>query len=615
MTEDRDRALLKRFEPILRFTRGEKFFPMSVATYVEECSLWMQRTGEEPVCLVPEGQLDLDVLSSPRAHGFKVAYFLKFIEPLNITELAAYRLQRGLGRKDPRDVFHAGRGRLARVGYASRFVDALFSISLLARGRVPGDTAAAAAINYQRLMAREGERYCYYGRVIRQNAWVILQYWFFYPFNDWRSGFFGVNDHEGDWEMVSLYLSGSDSGAVQPEWVAYAAHDFTGDDLRRRWDDPLLEKIGDHPVVYAAAGSHACYFRPGEYLAEVELPFLSPLKRVVISVQMGLRKLAEALLGEREPVAPPTTSDAFRVPFVDYARGDGRAIGPGQDLEWDSPGLLSPPPAWALNYRGMWGLYARDPIAGENAPAGPVYDRDGSVRQSWYDPLAWAGLNKVPPSEETLERVYHRQAEIRRQQAARDEEVRRKGDLLMDLGVEAAAMKGLPHLEEVYTAHLDRLRALEAEVDALRVEIAENEALLEALTYYENRLRDGSRPPVRAHLRRALEPDELVDLRLTVLAEMWSAISIGLMLIAFVAIFFFFQQYLVFALVALLSLIIFLEAGFRRRLSSLITSVTNGLALVCALILMFDFFWELVAIAVVLTGGYIMFENLAELWE
>ena len=46
--------------------------------------------------------------------------------------------------KESSEAFRAGRGRLARVGYISRFVDALYSIALLARGRVPGEAAAAA---------------------------------------------------------------------------------------------------------------------------------------------------------------------------------------------------------------------------------------------------------------------------------------------------------------------------------------------------------------------------------------------------------------------------------------------------------------------------------------
>ena len=80
---------------------------------------------------------------------------------------------------------------------------------------------------YERIMA-ERERYRYHGRVLRQDGWIVLQYWLFYPFNDWRSGFFGANDHEADWEKVMVYLSESESGEVRPEWVAYAAHNYTG---------------------------------------------------------------------------------------------------------------------------------------------------------------------------------------------------------------------------------------------------------------------------------------------------------------------------------------------------------------------------------------------------
>jgi hypothetical protein len=226
-TAEADRARLRRFEPVIRYTRGERFFPMDVEPYVRECSLWQQPPDEDPACLVPEGQLTLEKLAEPRAGGFGTVHYLKFIEPLDIIELARYQLEESLKRKDPKDVFRAGRGRLARVGYGSRFVDALFSVTLLARGRVPGDTAAAAALTYRQMMAKR-EHHCYFGRVIRRNGWVALQYWFFYPFNNWRSGFFGVNDHEADWEMIYLYLSESDAGEVRPEWVAYASHDFSG---------------------------------------------------------------------------------------------------------------------------------------------------------------------------------------------------------------------------------------------------------------------------------------------------------------------------------------------------------------------------------------------------
>ncbi len=89
--------------------------------------------------------------------------------------------------------------------------------------------------------------------------------------------------------------------------------------------------------------------------------------------------------------------NVFRIPFVDYARGDGISIGGDEDCGWQLTKIDESIP-WVVNYRGLWGLYAQDPIAGENAPAGPMYNRDGSVRRAWYDPLGWSGLDKVPPT-------------------------------------------------------------------------------------------------------------------------------------------------------------------------------------------------------------------------
>jgi hypothetical protein len=615
MSTETDRALLRRFEPVIRYTRGERFFPMGVEPYVRACSLWMQRSDGDAVCLIPAGELTLDKLSQARTGGFGTVYFLKFIEPLDIRKLAAYNLQRimrGITRKGPQDVFRAGRGRLARVGYASRFVDALFSLTLLARGRVPGDTATAAILEYRRILA-EREHYCYYGRVVRQNGWIALQYWFFYPFNNWRSGFFGVNDHEADWEMIYVYLSESEEGEVHPEWVAYASHDFSGDDLRRRWDDPELEKVGEHPVVYAGAGSHASYYARGEYLAELELPFLSPLVRLMDWLQKFWQKNLRQVQDEQVQSPGQPEFNIFRVPFVDYARGDGLSIGPGQGKEWDEPRLLDPTPAWALSYRGLWGLYARDPISGENAPAGPLYNRDGTMRRSWYDPLGWAGLDKLLPLDETLARSLERQTELRVRCAEIASAISQKSHELTGLGVEFAAMQGCSHLKKQHVTHQEKITALSNELDQLHAQLASDEALLEAMDLYNKQLQAGERGPARAHLRRAHHPASDDELRLSRFAEMWAAISIGLMMIGFVVLVLFSRQHLVLGLIAIVSLIVFIESGFRGQLSRLIASVTIGLAVVSALVLLFEFFWLIVVLAVLVAGGYIMWENLREL--
>jgi hypothetical protein len=87
---------------------------------------------------------------------------------------------------------------------------------------------------------------------------------------------------------------------------------------------------------------------------------------------------------------------AFGLPFLDHARGDGTAVGPGGDRPWDVCVVTDSTP-WVRDYRGLWGLDTHDVLGGERAPAGPRYDRGGTVRMSWADPVGWAGLRGEPP--------------------------------------------------------------------------------------------------------------------------------------------------------------------------------------------------------------------------
>ena len=255
----------------------------------------------------------------------------------------------------------------------------MFDLSLVMRGRVPGGTAAAAEQAYQTMLAQDPRR-VYYGRVVRAGGYIVLHYVFFYFMNDFRSTFSGVNDHESDWEQVFVYLSDEGDAAPQPRWVAYASHDFSGDDLRRRWDDPEVEKVdGTHPVIYAGAGSHASYYTRGEYLMQVEPASLAPLHGAAAALDRlwtnSLRQSGELNLDEK-------LKNLLSIPFVDYARGDGRTIGPNELEAW-TPLLISDADGWVDGYRGLWGLDTWDPLGGERAPSGPKYNRDGTVRQSW----------------------------------------------------------------------------------------------------------------------------------------------------------------------------------------------------------------------------------------
>ncbi|MDQ3834842.1 MAG: hypothetical protein M3315_14720 [Actinomycetota bacterium] len=609
-------ALLRRFEPVMRFTRGERFYPMDVEPYVRSCSLWVQHPDEAAVCLVPHGELTLEALAQQPQDEVGATHFLRFTDPQSFRELYSRRARRKHAserRKEPENVFRAGRGRLARVGYFSRVADALYSLALLARGRVPGEASSASSIRYQHIMS-EREQYRYHGRVLRQDGWIVLQYWFFYAFNDWRSGFYGANDHEGDWEKIIVYLSESETGEVRPEWVGYAAHDYKGDDLRRRWDDPELEKVGEHPIVYVGAGTHASYYSQGEYLTELELRLPGPIGKARDVFRSFWRRTLRQYAGDGTRLEQNGFKNLFLIPFVDYARGDGVVIGPGQHKEWEPPRLLDPSSsAWVSGYRGLWGFYARDPFEGEDAPAGPMYNHDKSVRREWYDPVGWAGLDKVPTQTEALRTILEQRSNVATRCAVLRTEIEEKSDQLKRLGVEVAAMRGQPHLVAPYEAKKVQLDELSQEVEQLRAQLVNDETVSESLEGYAAQLQAGEREPARAHISRALHPVSDDEGRTGRVAEVWAAVSVGLMLLALVWIIMFQRQAIDSALVASIALFAFLEASFRGRVANLLSSVNVGVGVLAALIIAYEFFWQLVALAVLIVGLYILWDNLREL--
>jgi len=613
MEETQQLTLLRRYEPIIRFTRGEEFFPMDAEAYIQACSLWIKRAGEQPQELVPASLLTPTALAEPYEDDFGTVRYLKFTDPLSAAEMAVQALrQRREGEHDTAE-FHVGKGRLARVGYMSRVVDALFRVALLARGRVPGDAAAAASMGYRTLM-QHGHRHVYHGRVVEENGWVVLQYWFFYLYNNWRSRFSGANDHEADWEMICIYLAPDNVGLLRPEWVAYASHDYTGDDLRRHWSDPEVQKIGEHPVIYAGAGSHAAYFSPGEYLTEIELNALSP----VASAARRIQHLWKRAMRESENQGDATDPDhagepALAIPFVDYARGDGLSIGPDQAEPWGEPRLIHEGVGWVRTYRGLWGLYTQDPFAGEDAPAGPMFNRNGTVRRSWYDPIGWAGLDKVPPATAMVEVARRRRQQIVDQRTLLRGQVVEKMAILRGLDLQATSIRNQPHLRARYVQTSAEIKTLSSEIDAMQAEIAAANALLESLDRHESHLLRGGARPLRTHIRRAHTPATPNQMHAGQVAELWAAISVTVLLVAFVLLFYFNPRFLPIWLVSILALFAFIEAGVRGAFTRVVSSFAAALAIVAALVLFYEFFWWVVGAVILAMALYILWDNLREL--
>jgi hypothetical protein len=72
-------------------------------------------------------------------------------------------------------------------------------------------------------------------------------------------------------------------------------------------------------------------------------------------------------------------------------------------------------------------------------------------------------------------------------------------------------------------------------------------------------------------------------------------------------------QHVVAGLILLLTAFVFIEAGFRRQMGRLVSSITIVLALIAAGVILYEFFWQLIVVAVVLIGIYLTWENLREL--
>lgn len=84
---------------------------------------------------------------------------------------------------------------------------------------------------------------------------AFVTYWFLYAYNDG----FTLQNHEGDWENISIRLETSSPGTWVPVEVFYARHGRGLDALA--WEQAAKVDLGDGPRlrVFSARGSHASY--------------------------------------------------------------------------------------------------------------------------------------------------------------------------------------------------------------------------------------------------------------------------------------------------------------------------------------------------------------------
>ncbi len=581
-----DATLLRAFEPIIKLTKGESFFPVSVSPYVANSALWVSRPGSASEMEAEPGTLDLDRLAALGAAHPGPGQSLSLVSIGHKIPL----LQR-MFRRDRRARLKGG-SRLAEVGLLGRTIDSASRLSLIFRGSMPGGSASTSFRMQNELL--DPNTPTYYGRVIRDGGYVICQYWFFYAFNNWRSGFGGVNEHEADWEQVTIYLDGSgeydSAGLPYPRWVVFSAHDETGDDLRRRWDDPDLTVVGGrHPVVFAGAGSHSGAYLAGDYLITIEPPNIG-------GVINGARKVVRLLT--------PWSSNTrgVGIPYIDYARGDGMKIGPGEQFSWKQV-VIDDSTDWVYSFRGLWGHDTKDRLGGERGPAGPRYERDATVRASWADPVGWAGLSKVPPNPaQAAEFVDHRIAEINTELTDIDQTV---SDGRTELRTKTAGLDpGSPEVRALAKQEAELLK-----LQRNRIRLSDERA----------RLREAQRtsppvPDVHSHLRHRNTPIPSANRKRSRMLNAWAILSTPLIL--------FLLSRLVLPtgtsrpLVVMVALAVLLTIEALAR-GYLLTFLSRAVLVVGAGVLLYYGYrdWqEVLAVILALTGLAVLLVNLRDAW-
>lgn len=545
MPSPTDLELLRAHEPVLVYTKGELFFPTDVEPYVRNCSLWIDEPNGRERLVVPAGELTLDRLSKAEEEWPRSHKHLRFVQGDTLRE--EVRRFKGIVRSViPKS------GRLVAVGVLGRVLDILMKLSLLVRGTVPGGVTYAAVTRYRERLD-DGHAH-YYGRVTREGGYIVLQYWFFYAMNDWRTIYGGVNDHEADWERVTVHLVEEPDGTTRPAWVGASSHEYQGDDLRRSWNDPDLHREGLHPRIYVGAGSHSHQMLPGDYLIQVDPSFLRGLVR-------AWRRLTQRLFRADSAI----NRHGIGVPFVDYARGDGVELGPGGDREWNAV-LVDDETPWLRGYRGLWGRDTGDFFDGERAPSGPRYERDGTIRRSWADPLAWVGLQKVAPTEEAARAQLRAHVEdLDRTIEELEADIERRRDEMRRLDSARMVLVREAHSRPLSREYDEKLEELEEE----HARLYERQVLTRDERESHLRALDSDTPLVpepTGHLKTPHMPYASGEQRHNRFQYLWVALSTPLLLVSLALMLFLLDgQWTLYAMVGVILVFAAIDAVARRR--------------------------------------------------
>jgi hypothetical protein len=192
--------------------------------------------------------------------------------------------------------------------------------------------------------------------------------------------------------------------------------------------------------------------------------------------------------------------------------------------------MLTDETGWSTHYRGLWGLDTKDPFGGERALAGPKYNRDGSVRVAWYNPLGWAGLDKVPPPGKAPQQLKEKIAALTQNQAEVARELSQKVTAVRSLTLEVESLQQTDYFSKFHRTRQQELDTAQKELQNLYARHTELGETRLAAESYLNKIEQGDWGDPQAHIKHKHPPEPPLG-KHNRLAELWAALSVGLLLL------------------------------------------------------------------------------------
>ena len=199
-----------------------------------------------------------------------------------------------------------------------------------------------------------------YVHIFDEGGQVVIQYYYFYPFNDFQ------NDHEGDWPHVNVRVTSYDPDDADLAGIDYKFHgkgmNYTS--IGGRIFDPQTQfapaEGGTHPVVYVGAGSHGSFPTGGNYNNAAEVSFGEDMTKSGIVLSTSIEDT--------------NSEDAQSYDLI---------LLPNPDPNQPNKGL-SPEMSW-LGTGALWGTVHVPSQGDSKAAAGPFHSGWDSWGASGYD--------------------------------------------------------------------------------------------------------------------------------------------------------------------------------------------------------------------------------------